>query len=122
MLMNYIPAITLAQDKPENSINPYETFLGSWKIDLRPTPESEAYFQAFMVTTINENSFSGTFYGSEIKDALTNNNWPKFYFAFTTLDQNNEYFHSGYLENDKIYGITYCPNRDFTSPWIGIKE
>jgi hypothetical protein len=102
-----------------NEINP---IIGNWKIDLRPTPESEGYFQSFVVKTANEKSFSGTFYGSDIKNALINNNWPKTYFAFSTSDQSNQYYHSGYIDNDKLFGLTYCPNREFTAPWTGIKE
>ena len=96
--------------------------MGTWKIDLRPSPESEGYFQSFHIEIINGNAFSGTFYGSEIKNALINRNWPKIYFAFSTSDQNNEYYHTGYLQNNKVYGITYCPGREFTAPWNGIKE
>ena len=79
-------------------------------------------FQSFVVKMINENTFTGTFYGSEIKNALINKNWPKIYFAFSTADQNNEYYHSGFIENDKLFGITYCPKREFTAPWTGVRE
>ena len=95
---------------------------GNWKIDLRPTPDSEAYFQSFVVDKVDERSFSGTFYGSQINNALINAEWPKIYFAFKTSDQSNEYYHSGYLENGKIFGVTYCPGRNFVAPWTGSKE
>ena len=106
-------------DYETTKINP---FIGDWSIDLRPTPEAEGYFQTFEVNSIDGNAFNGTFYGSDIKDALINKNWPKIYFAFSTSDQNSEYFHSGNLENDKLYGITYCPSREFTAPWTGTKK
>jgi len=41
--------------------------VGNWQIDLRPTPESEAYFQSFIVETTDDKTFSGTFYGSDFK-------------------------------------------------------
>ena len=121
-LLLLLPFILVAQEEVGKSMEPKYELIGNWKIDLRPTPDSEAYFQNFIVAAIEENTFTGTFYGSEIKDALVNQNWPKVYFAFSTSDQSNEYFHSGYIENGKIYGITYCPRREFTAPWTGIKE
>lgn len=116
------PIITIAQDLKNDSQKTVNPLIGNWKIDLRPTPESDAYYQSFNVKTINNNVFTGVFYGSEIKNALINKNWDKVYFAFSTSDQSNEYYHSGYLENDKLFGITYCPNRNFTAPWTGIKQ
>lgn len=112
----------MSQNSKLNASNSNDPLIGNWKIDLRPTPDSEAYFQPFIVKVVNKTSFTGTFYGSEIKNALLNKNWSKTYFAFSTSDQNNEYYHSGYIENDKLYGITYCPNREFTAPWTGVKE
>ncbi|MEY8848772.1 hypothetical protein AB9K26_08150 [Psychroserpens sp. XS_ASV72] len=112
----------IAQDLDTNSSTKVDLLIGNWKIDLRPTPESEAYYQFFVVKEINENTFTGTFYGSEIKNGIINQNWSKLYFAFSTADQSNDYYHSGYLENGKVYGITYCPNRGFTNPWIGTLE
>lgn len=121
VLFIFAPICLIAQNGSINSAEKNQ-FVGDWKIDLRPTPESDGYFQSFIVETLNDKSFSGTFYGSEIKNALINNNWPKMYFAFSTADKTNDYYHSGYIENGKIYGITYCPNREFTAPWTGNKE
>lgn len=109
-----------SQDLKDNYIKKVEELIGNWKIDLRPSPESDGYYQYFNIDEIDGNSFIGTFYGSEIRNAIINQNWPKLYFAFSTSDQNNEYYHSGYLENGKLFGITYCPNREFANPWIGI--
>ena len=117
-----VPISIIAQDSKNNSSEIINPLIGNWKIDLRPTPESDGYYQSFNVKMINENTFTGTFYSSEIKNALINKNWDKIYFAFSTSDQSNEYYHSGYLENDKLFGITYCPNRNFTAPWTGTKE
>ena len=105
-------------EKPE----PMEALVGTWAIDLRPTPDAEAYFQPFVIENIEENTFSGTFYGSEIKNAILNKNWPKIYFAFSTSDANSEYYHSGYMIEDQLHGMTYCPNREFAAPWTGSKE
>ncbi|WP_297764948.1 hypothetical protein [uncultured Muriicola sp.] len=106
-------------DMATSSPNP---LIGEWTIDLRPTPESEGYYQKFVVTAIEGNTFTGTFYGSPIENGLINQNWDKLYVAFTTSDASNDYYHSGYLENGSLKGISYCPNRAFTAPWTGVKQ
>ena len=99
-----------------------EDLLGQWKIDLRPTPEAEAYYQTLEITTIEDNMFEGTFYGRAIKDGFINTQWKRPYFSFTTSDASNDYYHSGYVEDGRIYGISYCPNRKLTMPWKGELE
>lgn len=117
-----VPFSIIAQHATDSAIKKVNPLIGNWIIDLRPTPEAEGYFQSFEVKSIDGNTFNGTFYGSNIKYAFINKNWPKIYFAFSTSDQSNEYYHSGYIENDRLYGLTYCPNREFTAPWTGTKK
>lgn len=95
---------------------------GEWTIDLRPTPTSPEYFQTMTISYINESTFQGTFYGSTIKNGLLNTSWEKVYFSFSTSDATNNYYHSGYIENGKLYGISYCPGRKFTAPWTGTRK
>ena len=95
---------------------------GEWVIDLRPTPDAEGYYQPFVITAINENRIEGTFYGSSIENGLINVYWEKLYFAFSTKDQNHSYYHSGYLKEGNLYGISYCPGRQFTAPWTGTRK
>ncbi len=121
-LLFLLPISIIAQDVTSISSEQNDPLTGNWKIDLRPTPESDGYYQSMDVKKVIGNTFTGTFYGSEIKSALINRNWAKIYFAFSTSDQSNEYYHSGYLENGKLFGITYCPNREFTAPWTGVIE
>ena len=99
-----------------------DQLIGEWLIDLRPTPQSEGYFQDFVVISISDNRFTGTFYGSSLEQGLINNKWDKLYFAFSTKDQSNVYYHSGYLLDDKLFGMTYCPDRQFTAPWTGKRK
>ena len=99
-----------------------QEFTGTWKIDLRPTPKSEAYYQIFVVKSIKKNTFKGTFYGSPIKDGFINTQWKRTYFAFSTSDNTHTYYHSGYFLDGKVYAISYCPTRSLTSPWRGEKE
>lgn len=112
---------TIAQEA-DSAMSPSDTLVGEWTIDLRPTPEADGYYQMFVVTAVEGNTFSGTFYGSPVKNGLINRNWDKLYIAFTTSDDSNDYYHSGYLENGSLQGISYCPNRAFAAPWTGAKE
>ncbi|WP_104735923.1 hypothetical protein [Hanstruepera ponticola] len=121
-LLLLLPIYLVAQEPSTNSSNQNDLLTGKWKVDLRPAPNSDEYYQPFLVKSINNNTFTGTFYGSDIKNALINENWSKLYFAFSTSDQSNDYYHSGYLENGKLYGITYCPNREFTAPWTATRD
>jgi hypothetical protein len=122
ILFLLIPIGICAQESDINLNKPSELLIGEWIIDLRPTPESDGYFQSFVVESIEKNTFKGFFYGSQLEDSQLNKNWKKLYFAFTTRDQTNAYYHSGYLLNGKLFGITYCPNRKFAAPWTGVKK
>ncbi|MDX1315565.1 MAG: hypothetical protein R3356_08690, partial [Eudoraea sp.] len=98
------------------------SMLGSWEIDLRPSPDADPYIQQFQVTGVTGNTFQGFFYGSPLEEAKLNRNWDRLYFAFTTRDQNHAYYHSGYLLDGKLYGLSYCPGREFIQPWTGVKK
>lgn len=121
ILFLFLSISNYGQDEVNNE-SKSDNLIGEWIIDLRPTPESEGYFQFLTVDSIDNNSFQGTFYGSELEKSLLNTSWEKLYFSFTTRDTSNEYYHSGYLLDDILYGITYCPNRKFTAPWTGRKK
>lgn len=116
LLMPDLQAQDLKSDDRLNELS------GTWQIDLRPSPDSDPYFQEFKVEKVRGQSFTGSFYGSKIRDVLVNTNWDKLHFAFTTSDNTHDYFHSGYLLKGKLIGTSYCPGRDLIQPWIGVKE
>jgi CubicO group peptidase (beta-lactamase class C family) len=99
-----------------------EKIKGTWIIDLRPSPNSEAYLKDFIITPTVSKEFSGEFYGSKFEKGNFNTDWEYIYFAFTTKDRSNVYYHSGYIDGDKIFGISYSPDRKFTSHWTGKKK
>lgn len=99
-----------------------DTLEGRWDIDLRPTPDADPYTQEFRVTQISGNTFQGYFYGSPLEGARLNRNWDELFFAFTTRDQNFEYYHSGYMRDGELYGVSYCPGREFVQPWTGVRK
>lgn len=94
---------------------------GTWIIDLRPSRDADPYLKEFRVSPLEGKSFSGTFYDTDFEDGLFNTSWDKIYFAFATGDQNNSYYHSGFLDGDTLRGITFSPERQFTMPWTGVK-
>jgi hypothetical protein len=96
--------------------------LGSWQIDLRPSPESEPYYKEFKFTKIEGKNFEGEFYGYPFTGGLLNTDWDKIYFAFTTADQSGTYFHSGYIEDGKVFGVSLSEGRKFVLPWRGVRK
>ena len=95
---------------------------GVWEIDLRPTPKSQPYLEDFVIKLKEGNDFGGIFYDTKFDNGKLNLNWKKIYFSFSTKDDNNSYYHSGFIEGDKILGITFSPERNFTMPWNGEKR
>jgi hypothetical protein len=95
---------------------------GTWVIDLRPEPDAEPYLKDFVVKLKKNRSFSGEFYETKFENGVINNSWERVYFAFSTKDQSSSYYHSGYLEGGKVYGLTYSPERNFAAPWTGEKK
>ena len=99
-----------------------DSLLGTFIIDLRPTPDSEPYLKDFKFTKIDGKNFDGEFYGYPFTGGLLNTNWDKIYFAFTTADESGTYYHSGYVEGNKVFGISLNENRKLIIPWKGEKK
>ena len=119
-LMTY--TFSAAQENSDARTGNEHALVGEWKIDLRPTPDSEPYFQIFTIEEVNDRTLVGSFYGSPVQDGLINMNWPKLYFAFSTNDSTDGYYHSGYLADGKLFGTTYCPGRDLIARWTGERK
>ncbi|MFD1315157.1 hypothetical protein [Namhaeicola litoreus] len=51
----------IAQDSRNKASEDIDPMMGNWKIDLRPTPESDGYDQSFHMKMIGEYTFTGTF-------------------------------------------------------------
>lgn len=99
-----------------------DSILGTYIIDLRPTPESEPYLKEFKFTKVEGKKFDGAFYGYPFSGGFLNTDWDKVYFAFTTTDQSGTYYHSGYVEGNKVFGITLNEARGFVLPWKGERK
>jgi len=123
ILLTSLSNYTFSQsDNLSESNKANETLVGEWIIDLRPTPDAAPYLQSLIISNQEEKHFTGSFYGSPVKETLLNDSWDKLYFAFKSSDSNNVYYQSGYIIGDEIFGTTYCPARNFIMPWSGKKK
>jgi len=95
--------------------------LGTWTVDLRPTPASEPYYKEFVVTSVQGSSFTGTFYDTPISQARLNVDWGKLRIAFVTADGSGPYNHSAVLEGNRLEGLSNSTGRDFLSYWSAVK-
>jgi hypothetical protein len=109
------------QENIKNTLN-LDKVKGTWLLDLRPDPNSEPYLKDFILTPTKGKEFEGEFYGTKFSGGYFNTDWENLYFAFTTGYKDNVYYHSGYIIDDKIFGISYSEGRKFTSHWTGTKK
>lgn len=107
--------------KTSSAPNP-SALIGQWKVDLRPKPSSAEYFQTFIVSKIDGNKISGSFYGTPFENGHINADWDTIYFAFTTQDISGAYQHSGKLGANGLDGLSHSPSRDFLARWTAVKE
>ncbi len=122
-MISVLIAVCLFSMKANSQSKPVaDSVLGTWIIDLRPTPESTPYLKEFKFTRIEGKKFDGEFYDYPFTGGFLNTDWDKVHFAFTTQDQSGTYFHSGYVEGNKVYGITLNESRGFVLPWKGQKK
>jgi hypothetical protein len=96
--------------------------VGTWEVDLRPTPDSEPYLQQFEVTAVSGDGFEGSFYGTPIEEGRLNVDWGALRFAFVTSDGSGPYNHSGVLDEGRMEGTTHSLGRDFLSYWTASRE
>ena len=109
------PAQTMAAATKDSLLR---ALTGTWEIDLRPAPDAAPYLKEFVVSGYSDGSLSGVFYDTPFSDGKVNTAWGVIYFAFTTADQSGTYFHSGYLDGNKLYGQSFSTGRGFVIPWI----
>jgi len=94
-----------------------QELVGVWKVDLRPNPGDPAYFQEFVVSSVQGNTFTGTFYGTPIEQARINTDWGAVRIAFVTSDGSGPYNHSATLVGNRLEGLTNSTGRNFLSYW-----
>ncbi|NNE43121.1 MAG: hypothetical protein HKN12_02845 [Gemmatimonadetes bacterium] len=95
--------------------------VGTWRVDLRQTPDAEPYYQEFVVKEAADGTFKGTFYKTKIKEARVNTDWGDLHFAFVTDPGKSPYHTSGRLVDGRLEGTTHSLERNFVSVWSAEK-
>ena len=101
--------------------SPLSEFVGAWTVDLRPTPDADAYLQPFIVRLEDDGTFSGEFYNTPFTEGRYNDAFGELHFAFITSDASTEYYHSGKLVDGMLEGLTHAPNRQLLQYWTAIR-
>lgn len=101
---------------------PEEALPGTWKVDLRPTPDAEPNFKEFVVTAVEGATFEGTFYDTPISEGRINSDWGKLRLAFVTADASGPYYHSATLEEGRLEGLSLSTGRGFLAYWTASKQ
>ena len=99
-----------------------DALIGTWTVDLRPTPDADAYTQPFVVTASESLAFGGTFYGSPLETAVANTVWGDLRVAFTTSDGSGVYHHTAALRDGILHGTTHSLGRGFLSVWTATRD
>ena len=96
--------------------------VGTWRVDFRPTPESDPYYVEFTVVSASEDGLTGTFYDSAIETSAVNTDWGDLRFAIVTVDGSARYVTTGVLEGRTLSGTTYSPDRDLLAVWTAERQ
>ncbi|OLY90905.1 hypothetical protein SAMN05444008_11740 [Cnuella takakiae] len=115
-------SVAAAKDSTSATQQLVQSLLDTWVIDLRPSPDAEPYLKDFVLKAFDAQTLKGSFYDTPFANGRIHTAWGKLYFAFTTADGSGTYFHSGYLENGKLSGLSFSPSREFVMPWTGVRK
>jgi|GEM_PF-718646 len=96
--------------------------VGTWKVDLRPTPDAAPYYQYLKITKIKDGRVEGTFYNSPIQYGNINDDWGKVVIAFITQDGGDTTYNTTIeVDGYTMTGTTHSVGRDFLAVWTGEK-
>ncbi len=98
-----------------------QSLVGTWRVDLRPSPGAEASVRPFTVSVGADDTLTGTFYGSEIQNGRVNADWDGLHFSFTTGDGSGTYITSGVVRGGQLEGTTVAPHRQLLSVWTATR-
>ncbi|MBO6576636.1 MAG: hypothetical protein JJ896_13490 [Rhodothermales bacterium] len=114
-----VALVALANPAPDA-----QDLVGTWQVDLRPTPDSGPYYQPFVVRAVEGDVINGTFYGSAVQLSQVNTSWGDVQIAFVTTDGSAQrYVTMARLGDDGVLrGSTYSPDRDLLQPWTAERE
>ncbi|MBX2821134.1 MAG: hypothetical protein KTR29_15670 [Rhodothermaceae bacterium] len=108
--------------RAEQSNNALYDLVGTWKVDLRPTPDAAPYYQYLKITNVKNGRVEGTFYNSPIQYGNINDDWGKVVIAFITQDSGGTTYNTTIeVDGYTMTGTTHSLGRDFLSVWTGEK-
>lgn len=110
-------AILQTAQKPDPS-----ALVGTWIVDLRPTPESEPSESEMVITSVAEGKIEGTFYFSTMESGRLNSSWDTVHGAFVTRDGSAGYNTSFRWDNGVLKGTTHSLGRNFLSVWTAKRK
>jgi len=105
------PGTSAEPAKPELS-----ALAGAWRVDLRPAPDADPYFQS-LVVAITDGQVEGSFYDTAFRDFQANADWATLHFAFVTEDGSGIYHTSGRLVEGRLERTTHALGRGFLAVW-----
>jgi hypothetical protein len=114
--------VSCAASGPDTSPVSADFLIGTWTVDLRPMPTADPYYKTFVVTSVDGNSFEGTFYDTPVSEGRINADWGKLRIAFVTADGSGAYHHSAVLEDDRLEGMSNSTGRGFLAYWSAVKQ
>ena len=99
-----------------------EGLVGTWVVDLRPTPDAPPYYQELVVESVEGLTFAGRFYGTAVTEARINADWGTLRIAFVTEDGSGPYYHSAVLRGTTLEGLSNSTGRDFLRYWSAARQ
>jgi putative lumazine-binding protein len=116
------PAEVTAPLRATDVANEASGLIGTWVVDLRPTPEAPAYLKKMIITAVEKGALRGRFYDTEMSEGRVNGDWGAPRFSFKTGDGSGVYHTHGVLRGDRIEGTTYSEGRKFLSVWTAHRD
>lgn len=101
------------------------SLLGSWTVDLRPTPDAAPYLKKLVITAVEGTHIEGHFYdGSPLQAGRINTSaGPLLHFAFFTDPGEGAYQTAGRMVSaHKLEGMTLSTTRGFLLPWTAVRD
>jgi hypothetical protein len=99
--------------------------VGSWTVDLRPTPTSPAYLKKLVITAQQGTRIEGHFYdGSPLQAGRINTtSGPTLAFAFFTDPGEGAYQTAGrQVAPNRLEGMTLSTSRGFLLTWTAVRD
>ena len=110
-----------AELMPSADVPTKAVLVGSWTVDLRPTPTSPAYLKPMVLAVSGDGAMTGEFYEHAIEDGRAGATNRRPCFAFRTSDVSGPYQTSGCLVGDRIEGQTWSEGRNFVLTWTAVQ-